>query len=71
MAKRIILVFIVAGIIGIIFVNDSSAAVTSVIVILITVLAERRILVTGVIIPIDPLSAAGAECGFFLCTAFA
>ena len=71
MAKRVILVFIIAGIIAITFVNYPSAAVTSVIVVFIVVLTEGCIFVTGVIIPIDPLSAAGTECGFFLCTAFA
>lgn len=71
MAKRVILVFIIAGIIGVTVVNDPSAAVTSVIVVFIAMLTEGRIFVTGIIIPIDPLSAAGTECGFFLCTAFA
>ena len=71
MAKRVILFFIIAGIIGVTLINDPSAAVISVIVVFIAMLTEGRIVVTGVVMAIDPLSTVGTKCGFFLCTAFA
>ena len=68
-AERII--FIVILVIGIIQMDNTSAAFTAGIVPVIAGRAEGRVFIPGIVIPVDTLSAVGANHGLLICTAFA
>ena len=68
-AERVI--FIVILIVGIIKMDDTPAAFATGIVAVIAGLAEERVFVSSIIIPVDKLSTVGADYGFLIGTAFA
>ena len=57
--------------VSIIHMDDTSTAFTAGIVPIIAGLAEGRIFIPGIVIPVDTLSAVGADYGLLIGTAFA
>ena len=68
-AERVIFIFIL--IVGIIKMDDTPAAFAAGIVAVIAGLAEGRVFIPGIVIPVNTLSAVGADYGLLIGTAFA